>query len=70
MSYSLLRDLLRRQDTTAQAIREVILDHILKACGLYGMVPPRGPIDVEDALLAEQEHQSERRRRAVFAASF
>jgi hypothetical protein len=30
MSYSLLRDLLRRQDTTAQAIREVILDHILK----------------------------------------
>jgi hypothetical protein len=44
--------------------------HILKACGLYGMVPPRGPIDVEDALLAEQEHQSERRRRAVFAASF
>src|SRR6266849_4140683 len=29
MSYSLLRDLLRSQDTTAQAIREVILDHIL-----------------------------------------
>src|SRR5215510_10590510 len=29
-SYSLLRDLLRRQDTTAQAIREVILNHILK----------------------------------------
>src|SRR5262245_25926739 len=28
-SYSLLRDLLRRQDTTAQAIREVILNHIL-----------------------------------------
>src|SRR5713101_5222153 len=31
MSYSLLRDLLRSQDTTAQAIREVILDHILSA---------------------------------------
>src|SRR5712692_7311604 len=30
MSYSLLRDLLRSQDTTAQAIREVILDHILR----------------------------------------
>ena len=44
--------------------------HVLKACGLYGMVPPRGPTEVEDALLAEQERQSERRRRAVFAASF
>src|SRR5713101_4730426 len=31
MSYSLLRDLLRSQDTTAQAIREIILDHILSA---------------------------------------
>src|SRR5215475_928602 len=31
-SYSLLRDLLRRQDTTAQAIREVILNHILNTC--------------------------------------
>ena len=44
--------------------------HILKCCGLYGMLPPRGPTEVDDALLAEQERQSERRRRAVFAASF
>jgi hypothetical protein len=44
--------------------------HVLKGCGLYGIVPPRGPTDVEDALLAEQERQSERRRRALFAASF
>src|SRR5712692_10400203 len=37
MSYSLLRDLLRSQDTTAQAIREVILDHILRSlCENYG----------------------------------
>jgi hypothetical protein len=43
--------------------------HVLKACGLYGMVPPRGPTEVEDVLLAEQERQSERRRRALFAAS-
>ena len=44
--------------------------HVLKACGLYGIVSPLGPTEVEDALLAEQERQSERRRRAVFAASF
>src|SRR5262245_4198162 len=44
--------------------------HVLKACGLYGIVPPLGPTEVEDAVLAEQERQSERRRRAVFAASF
>src|SRR5881409_1602136 len=29
MPYSLIQNLLRGQDTTAQAIREVILDHIL-----------------------------------------
>ena len=44
--------------------------HVLKACGLYGVVSPLGPTEVEDAVLAEQERQSERRRRAVFAASF
>ena len=44
--------------------------HVLKACGLYGMVIPLGPTEVGDAVLAEQERQSERRRRAVFAASF
>jgi hypothetical protein len=44
--------------------------HVLKACGLYGMLPPRGPTEVEDAVLAEQERQSERRRKALFAASF
>ena len=44
--------------------------HVLKACGLYGMVILLGPTEVGDAVLAEQERQSERRRRAVFAASF
>ena len=44
--------------------------HVLKACGLYGNVSPLGPTEVEDALLAEQERQSERRRKALFAASF
>src|SRR5262245_1865461 len=34
MPHSLIQNLLRGQDTTAQAIREVILDHILrKVCG-------------------------------------
>ena len=59
--------------TAVAVTRQTVLPaavHVLKACGLYGMVPPRGPTDVEDALLAEQERQSERRRRAVFAASF
>jgi hypothetical protein len=44
--------------------------HVLKACGLYGMLPPRGPTEVEDALLAEQERQSERRRAALMAAAW
>ena len=44
--------------------------HVLKACGLYGIVTPLGPKEVEDAVLAKQERESERRRIAVFAASF
>ena len=43
--------------------------HVLKACGLYGMLPPRGPAEVEDAALAEQERQSERRA-ALMAAEW
>src|SRR5262249_27393529 len=31
MPYSLLQNLLRRKDTTASAIREVVLDHILNS---------------------------------------
>jgi hypothetical protein len=42
--------------------------HVLKACGLYGMLPPRGPTGVEDAVLAEQQRQGERRRVALMAA--
>ena len=42
----------------------------LKACGLYGNVSPLGPTEVEDAVLAEQQRQGERRRQALFAASF
>jgi hypothetical protein len=44
--------------------------HVLKACGLYGMVIPHGPTEVDDALLAEQERQSERRRKALMAAAW
>jgi hypothetical protein len=44
--------------------------HVLKACGLYGMVIPLGPTEVDDALLAEQERQSERRRKALMAAAW
>ena len=34
--------------------------HVLKACGLYGMLPSRGPTEVEDAVLAEQERLKQR----------
>ena len=44
--------------------------HVLKACGLYGMLPPCGPTEVEDAVLAEQGRQSERRRKALMAAAW
>jgi len=44
--------------------------HVLKACGLYGMLPPRGPTEVEDAVLAEQQRQGERRRAALMAAAW
>jgi hypothetical protein len=44
--------------------------HVLKACGLYGMLPPRGPTEVEDAVLAEEERQSERRRKTLMAAAW
>ena len=44
--------------------------HVLKACGLYGMLPPRGPTEVEDAVLAEQQRQGERRRPALLAAAW
>ena len=44
--------------------------HVLKACGLYGMLPPRGPTEVEDAVLAEEERRSERRRKTLMAAAW
>ena len=44
--------------------------HVLKACGLYGNVSPLGPTEVEDALLAEQQRQGERRRAALMAAAW
>ena len=43
---------------------------VLKACGLYGMLPPRGPTEVEDVVLAEQERQGARRRTALLAAAW
>jgi len=42
--------------------------HVLKACGLYGVPAPHGPTEPEDAVLAEQQRQGERRRAALFAA--
>ena len=44
--------------------------HVLKACGLYGNVSPLGPTEVEDAVLAEQQRQGERRRTALMAAAW
>ena len=45
--------------------------HVLKACGLYGGVPvPQGPTEVEDAVIAEQQRQGERRRAALMAAAW
>jgi hypothetical protein len=42
--------------------------HVLKACGLYGMFPPRGPTEIEDAVLVEQQRQGERWRAVLMAA--
>src|SRR4029450_823175 len=39
MPPSLIRDLLRGKDTTAQAIREVILDHILRGTVVGAFMP-------------------------------
>jgi hypothetical protein len=44
--------------------------HVLKACGLYGMLPPRGPTEVEDAAIAEQARQASRRQQALLAAAW
>jgi hypothetical protein len=44
--------------------------HVLKACGLYGMVPPQGPTEVEDAVLARATRQSQRRSAALLAAAW
>src|SRR4029450_4832124 len=41
MPPSLIRDLLRGKDTTAQAIREVILDHILTVFAHYALLEYR-----------------------------
>jgi hypothetical protein len=44
--------------------------HVLKACGLYGIVAPLGPTEVQDVVLAEQQRQGERRRAALMAAAW
>src|SRR6476646_10731637 len=41
MPHSLIQNLLRGKDTTAQAIREVILDHILRSFLATGVPRPR-----------------------------
>jgi hypothetical protein len=42
--------------------------HVLKACGLYGMLPPRGPVDSEDIAIAEQQRAKDRRQAALLAS--
>jgi hypothetical protein len=42
--------------------------HVLKACWLSDMLPPRGPTKVEDAVLAEQQCQGKRRRAVLLTA--
>jgi hypothetical protein len=42
--------------------------HVLKAWGLYGIVSPLGPTEVETRCLPRKERQGEQRHRAVFAA--
>src|SRR2546428_10807697 len=67
MPHSLIQNLLRGQDTTAQAIREVILDHILKraqssrkefrmptAMAPSPAVSPRGPLTARQRACLEQ----------------
>ena len=44
--------------------------HVLKACGLYGMLPPQGPTALEDAVLAQETRQSQRRSAALLAAAW
>jgi hypothetical protein len=41
--------------------------HVLKVCGLYGMLPPCGPIDPEDAAIAEQQRLKQRQYAALAA---
>lgn len=41
--------------------------HVLKACGLYRLNAPAGPVAVADAALAQKEQDKDRRRRALFA---
>jgi len=53
-----------RDESASQCVRGCTITaavHVLKACGLYGRLPPRGPTEVEDAVLAAQQHQSARR---------
>jgi hypothetical protein len=37
--------------------------HILKACGLYGLLAPDGPVEPEEAAVAEQERVNHRKQR-------
>ena len=42
--------------------------HILKACGRYGLLAPDGPVEVEEAAVAEQERVNNRKQRARMAS--
>jgi hypothetical protein len=36
---------------------------VLKACGIYGLVPPAGPTELEEAVLEAEEREVDRKRR-------
>ena len=42
--------------------------HILKACGLYGLLIPAGPVEPEEAAVAEQERVNQRKQRVRMAS--
>ena len=42
--------------------------HILKACGLYGLLAPQGPVEAEEMAVAEQERVNQRKQRVRMAS--
>ena len=40
----------------------------IKACGLYGMLAPDGPVEPEEVAVAEQERVNQRKQRVRMAS--